>query len=122
MEIETYIAATDSQIVDWALGGDKYASEFLFNRYKESIEKMFMQRYNCSSEDADDLMQETFIKAFLNLKKYDHTYSFGGWIVTIAKNTFIDYIRKRRDDTVPQEQAAGKTISPTPTPEERIIN
>lgn len=122
MELENYIAASDSEVVEMALNGDRYSFEHLFNRYRESLLKLFTQRYGCSYDDADDLMQETFIKTFLNLRKYDASYSFGGWIVTIAKNTFIDYVRKRRDDNLTGQSAATKTASSSPTPEENIIN
>ena len=47
-------------------------------------------------EDADDLTIETFAKAFLHLEKYDPTKKFSTWLFRIAKNTTIDFIKKKR--------------------------
>ena len=41
--------------------------------------------------DADDLLQETFIKVYINLHRYSTDYTFGQWVYTIARNTFIDF-------------------------------
>ena len=123
MEFESYIAADDKQIVSWALDGDKLAFESLVGRYRESIRTLYTKRYGVPADDADDLTQETFIKAFLKLRQFNPEYSFGQWIVTIARNTFIDFVRKRRDDaSFAGEQALLTKVASSPTPEERIIN
>ena len=69
MEIADYIVADDAQLVDWVLAGDKAAFEYLFNRYSESIRRLYVQRLG-SSGDVDDLLQETFIKVYVNLHRY----------------------------------------------------
>lgn len=126
MEIEKYIISSDQQLAGMALEGDTTAFEQLFNRYRDSILQMYIQRTFGQKEDADDLLQETFIKVYLNLQRYKPCYTFGQWIYTIARNTFIDYVRKRRDDlsldTFPEGQPAGAPSSPLPTPEESFIN
>ncbi len=125
MEIENYIVASDSALVEMVLGGDSKAFEYLFNRYRGSIQQLYLQRTGGNAEDADDLLQETFIKVYLNLHRYDNTYTFGQWIYAIARNTFVDFMRKRRDDlsidVIPSENYAASTSS-TLTPEESIIN
>lgn len=124
MEIEKYIVATDSELVDMVLAGDSRAFECLFERYGASLRQLYFQRTGGKSDDTDDLIQEIFIKAFLNLSSYNRRYTFGQWIYTIAKNTFIDYVRKKRDD-VPFEASKGEFVrqpaSLTPNPEENII-
>ncbi len=125
MEIENYIVASDSTLVEMVLGGDSKAFENLFNRYRGSIQQLYLQRTGGNAEDADDLLQETFIKVYLNLHRYDNSYTFGQWIYAIARNTFVDFMRKRRDDlsidVIPSENYAASTSS-TLTPEESIIN
>ncbi|MBP3425721.1 MAG: sigma-70 family RNA polymerase sigma factor [Rikenellaceae bacterium] len=123
MDYESYIAADDRQIVQWTLQGDRVAFEVLVGRYRESIHTLYTKRYGLPAEDAADLMQESFIKAFIHLKSFNPEYSFGQWIVTIARNTFIDFVRKRRDDTSFDNESvlAGRATS-SPTPEERIIS
>ncbi len=124
MEIEKYIVATDSELVDMVLEGDSRAFEHLFNRYGGALRQLYLQRTGQKSDDTDDLIQEIFIKAFLNLSSYNRRYAFGQWIYTIAKNTFIDYVRKRRDD-ISIEGSHGEYVrqpaSLAPNPEENII-
>ncbi|MDY3979061.1 MAG: sigma-70 family RNA polymerase sigma factor [Tidjanibacter sp.] len=125
MEIERYIVLADAQLVELSLGGDSIAFETLFNRYQSGIRNLCIQRTG-NDDDADDLMQETFVKVFMNLDRYDPKYTFGQWIYTIARNTFIDYVRRRRDDlSIDFQPASSPSITPVATdetPEESIIN
>lgn len=125
MEIDRYIVASDQRLVELALGGDSVAFNCLAGRYRDSIYKLYMQRMDGKAEDADDLVQETFIKVYLNLHSYNDHYTFGQWVYTIARNTFIDITRRRRGDVVsmdnPDENVAGLTVQGGPTPEETLI-
>ncbi len=124
MAIEDYIVADDAQLVDWVLAGDNSAFEYLFNRYAESIRRLYLQRVGNIS-DVDDLLQETFIKVFINLTRYDRTYTFGQWLYTIARNTFIDFVRKRHEDLSIDALPSHSTVTPAstvPTPEESVIS
>ena len=97
MEIADYIIADDRRLVELTLDGDHAAFEYLFNRYGDAIRRLFLQR-STSPEDTDDLLQETFIKVYVNLHRYSPRYTFGQWLYTIARNTFIDYVRRRQED------------------------
>ena len=126
MEIENYIVATDQELVSLVLTGDSIAFEHLFNRYRESIYQLYMQRTGGNADDTDDLIQETFVKVYLNIHRYNASYTFGQWVYTIARNTFIDYTRRRRDDTISIDKAADATpgVLPAlsgPNPEESLI-
>ena len=120
MEIADYIVADDRQLARLVLGGDTAAFEYLFDRYRDAIHRLFLQRTG-NTEDADDLLQETFIKVYMNLHRYSPEYTFGQWLYTIARNTFIDYVRKRQDD-LPIDEKFSSPASNTPTPEESVIN
>jgi RNA polymerase sigma-70 factor (ECF subfamily) len=125
MEIEKYIVATDAGLVDMVLAGDNRAFEALFDRYGGSLHQMYLVRTGGNGDDTNDLIQEIFVKTYLNLVSYDPRYAFGQWIYTIARNTFIDYVRKRRDDLSIDNTRGEYTRQPvslTPNPEERIIN
>ena len=95
MEIEQYIVSTDQQLVERALDGDTVAFEHLFNRYRDSIYQLYVQRTSGRTDDASDLLQETFVKVYLNMQRYDSRYTFGQWVYTIARNTFIDHMRRK---------------------------
>ena len=86
MEIADYIVAEDRELVDRVLKGDNDAFEYLFNRYRDAIHRLFVQRLG-GVNDADDLLQETFIKVYINLHRYSADYTFGQWVYTIARNT-----------------------------------
>ena len=125
MEIEKYIVSTDQELIDMSLAGDDVAFEYLFKRYREPILQLYVQRIG-NSDDAADLLQETFLKVYLKLDSYNPKFTFGQWVYTIARNTFIDYSRKRRDDvSIDSLTSSYSAISPSaeaPTPEESYIN
>ena len=110
MEIADYIVADDRRLVELTLAGDHTAFEYLFNRYRDAIRRLFLQR-STPPEDTDDLLQETFIKVYANLHRYSPEYTFGQWLYTIAKNTHIDFERK-----------FSAPASSAPSPEESLIN
>lgn len=117
--LERYIILSDQQLIALSLGGDTVAFDHLFARYRDAMRKLYAQRTG-STDDADDLIQETFLKVYLNLDKYNPAYTFGQWIYTIARNAFIDYLRKKQEN-VPLEMVQ-RGQSSFPTPEESIIN
>ena len=119
MEIDDYIVATDAQLVALSAEGDHQAFEYLFTRYKESIQRLFEHRLG-SRDAVDDLLQETFIKVYIHLSDYSPNYTFGQWAYTIARNTLIDHVRRRVDD-VSIDEGFRSPASSTPTPEESVI-
>ena len=123
MEIEKYIILSDAQLVVLALDGDSVAFETLFKRYREEIYALCLGRSGGNKDDAKDLVQDTFVKVYLNLERYDPQYTFGQWIYTIARNTFIDYVRRRRDE-LSIDSINNRSMTPTTEeePDSRIIN
>ena len=112
----------DGELIERAMAGDNMAYDTLFGRYRQSLLSMLQQK--CQGGDqAEDILQETFVKAYLNLDRYDPGYTFGQWIYTIARNLFIDYTRKKRDNYLSLDSPYElNTPSDTLTPEERIIS
>ncbi len=120
MEIEEYIIADDSTLVDKALEGDHRAFESLTTRYREAIYRLMVARTG-SLHDADDLLQDTLVKVFVNLERYDKRYTFGQWIYTIARNTLIDSQRRRHDDFSLDDRFSITDVL-NPSPEQCVIN
>lgn len=120
MEIADYIVADDKRLVELTLAGDHTAFEYLFNRYRDAIRRLFLQRAT-SPDDTDDLLQETFIKVYANLHRYSTEYTFGQWLYTIARNTHIDFERKRQED-ISIDSKFSAPASNAPSPEESLIN
>ncbi len=122
MEIEAYIVATDADLVGRARDGDPRAFEQLFSRYRDGLRQLYLQRTGGNRADADDLLQETFVKVYLHLDRYDPRYTFGQWIYTIARNAFIDLLRKRHGEvSLEALPGGGWGAALDPTPEERVI-
>lgn len=119
MEIVDYIVASDEQLVELASQGDQHAFEYLFTRYREAIYRLFEQRTGSRAE-ADDLLQDTFLKVYIHLEDYSTEYTFGQWVYTIARNTLIDHLRRRTDD-VSIELTSKPPVATTPSPEESVI-
>lgn len=89
----------DDKLVAAAVEGDENAYAQLVDKYKRAlffhIAKMVRGR-----EQIEDLVQESFMKAFGNLKSYNTDYAFSTWLYRIATNHSIDYLRKRKLQTL----------------------
>jgi RNA polymerase sigma-70 factor (ECF subfamily) len=77
--------------------GKAYAT--LMSSYREPL-YLLLLRMTHNTTLASDLTVETFCKAFLQLNRYAPTGSFGSWLFSIGVNSYIDYLRKRRVETV----------------------
>jgi len=86
---------TDRELVEIALKGEKNAFEALILRYQNGIIN-YIYRMILDMDEAMDLAQEVFIKAYFSLSTYNPTYSFSTWIYKIASNLTIDHLRKKK--------------------------
>lgn len=85
----------DQQIIVDCLNGDEEAIALLVNRHLKAVFN-FTYRLIGKPEDAEDIAQDTFLKMWRNLKKYRHSENFKTWLFTIARNTAIDWLRKKK--------------------------
>ena len=92
-----------NQLIRDALSGKQSAFEALLNRYKNGIYNMIYQMIK-NREEAEDLVQETFIKAFHSLESYNDHYAFSTWLYKIAFNHCIDAIRRKKLKTRPLDK------------------
>lgn len=92
------MSRSDEQLVKDYLKGDKESLELLIKQYLKPIYS-FAYRYVGNGQDADDITQDVFVKAWRNLKKFDQQRNFKIWIFAIAKNTAIDFLKKKK--TIP---------------------
>jgi len=89
------IEDNDKKLVNQYLEGDEKALEILISQYLKPIYG-FVYRYVANRSDAEDITQETFVRMWRNLKKFDRQKNFKTWIFTIAKNAAIDFFRKKK--------------------------
>ena len=88
-------SAADEQLVAAAKNGDELAFESLFKRHQRSILALAL-RYTRGREDAEDVVQQTFQKAFVHLQKFEGKSSLSTWLTRIAINQALMLLRSRR--------------------------
>ncbi|MFI3299029.1 MAG: sigma-70 family RNA polymerase sigma factor [Rikenellaceae bacterium] len=114
------ILLEDSELVERSLSGESACYEALFERHRGSLFAMLLKRSDGDRELSGDILQEAFIKAYVNLEKFDPKYSFAQWIKTIAKNLLMDH--QRRVENRPKQNTENlEVIAPTPNPEEYFM-
>lgn len=98
------MAVTDEQLIIQCAEGDERAFDELYNRYKDKLFGFILQ-YVKNHQKAEDILQETFVRAFKNAGKFLGNKKFKTWIYAIAVNLCRDEIRhrKRRKNNVSLE-------------------
>ena len=100
-------ALRDYKLVRRAIDNcDQKAYTELMKLYKDSVYFMLLKMTN-NTDDAEDLTIEAFGKAFKNLQQYVPDYAFSTWLFKIASNHCIDFIRKRKQETLSLSRPIG---------------
>ena len=94
---------TDAATVALARDGDSEAFRALVERHGRAVYRL-AHRMTGNSQDAEDVVQETFLKAYKQLGRFESRANFGTWLHRIAVNCSIDLIRSR-----PHREAAHAT-------------
>ena len=93
-------ALQDFQLIDQAVNqNDEQAYALLMERYRKPVYHMILKMVR-NVDDAEDLTIEAFAKAFRNLHKFKKDYTFSTWLFRIATNNSIDFIRKKKLETL----------------------
>lgn len=92
-------ALSDFKLIDEATEGSEKAYTELMSRYRKSVYHTLLKMVK-NTDDAEDLTIEAFAKAFKNLPKFKKDYTFSTWLFRIATNNCIDFIRKKKLETM----------------------
>jgi RNA polymerase sigma-70 factor (ECF subfamily) len=92
-------SATDQEIVVLAVEGKESAYRELIRRYERPVFSLVLRMVR-DRQLAEDLSQETFIKALNAIASYRPEYKFSSWIFKIANNAAIDHLRRRELNTL----------------------
>jgi RNA polymerase sigma-70 factor (ECF subfamily) len=117
----------DEVLINSALAGNQAAYSELLNRHKRTIFQIILKIVR-NREETEDLVQETFMRAFHSLASYRSEYRFSTWLYKIAANCAIDSLRKKKIEALSldkpvetQDGAVGIDLADSSfNPEERL--
>lgn len=113
-----------NQWVNSAIDGDQDAFAEIVYSFQDSVYNLCYRLLGERTE-AEDATQETFLKAFGSLRRYDPERPFKTWLLTIASNHCIDRLRKRRMTWLSIDEPMPATLalaSDDPQPEQVAVN
>lgn len=88
----------DTEIIKQVLGGDHQAYALLVNRYQNYVFTLTL-RFIKSREDAEEVAQDIFVKAYRSLSDFRGAAKFSTWLYTIVNTTCITFLRKKKLQT-----------------------
>lgn len=97
-------------IIQRILNGETALYEYFLNTYGQQVFTLIV-RIVVIQEDAEELTQDTFMKAFQHLSSFKGNSSFSTWIYSIAYNTAISHARKKKFDTLAMDDTLLVNIS-----------
>ena len=106
-----------SLVTQVAVFRNKKAFDQLVRKYQSPVRRFFLNQTLGDEQLSDDLAQETFIKAYMNIAKFRGMSSFSTWLMRIAYNVFYDEVRSRHqtEDVDSSATVARQTVSASDT-------
>lgn len=120
----------EQRLIEQAKNGNESAFIQLVERYKDKIFYLGLRMLR-SAQDAEDIAQETFLRVYTNLDRFDVKHQFSTWIYRIASNLCIDRIRKKKprfslDEPIANDEGGQDWYSlqagDEPTPEQTLLS
>ena len=120
----------ETEIIEHAIAGDQTAYRMLYQVYEKAVRGRVSGYFKWKA-DIDDVVLESFQKAFANLTAFDTTREFRPWILTIATRTALDHLNSIQREDQKKEGILNNAATESPdgsaqltdfTPEEEIIN
>jgi RNA polymerase sigma-70 factor (ECF subfamily) len=118
------VAQEDAALVTGAMAGDARAFELLVERHEGRIFSL-AQRMTRNREDAEDVTQQSFQKAFIHLKQFEGHSLFSTWLTRVATNEALVLLRRRRgtrEVPIAKSNAGGETALPLEIPDIKFFN
>jgi RNA polymerase sigma-70 factor, ECF subfamily len=122
--------ASDAAAVARACAGDTDAFRVLVERYSRKVFRL-AYRMTQNEQDAEDVVQEAFLRAYRRLKQFESRSSFGTWIFRITANAAMDLTRKRgrheqAEQPIPETEDSADALAqmpaPDPTPDRILLS
>ncbi len=109
---------TDAQLVERTLAGSEDAFAELVARHQRGVYNL-LARMLRNAALAEELAQESFLKAYTHLRSFNPEYKFANWMLRIAHNAAIDVLRQRGPQLVPMEEPGSAEQRPI---EETVVD
>lgn len=93
-----------TDIVEKCKVNDRRAQLMLYRQYCEGMFCVAM-RFVKNTDDAEDVVQESFIKAFQKIEQFQGDVTFGAWLKRIVINRSIDFLKSKREKIVPLDES-----------------
>jgi RNA polymerase sigma-70 factor, ECF subfamily len=116
-------AVVDEGVLERARSGDQAAFRLIVEGYSRDVFRLAF-RITRNEEDAEDTVQETFLRAYRKLDGFESRASFGTWLYRVTANTAIDIIRRRKrtqDRSVPLPEESDRRLGTAPSQETRVL-
>lgn len=117
--MELTLTAYRDELVERCKRGDSLGYKELYHRYAKAMYNTCLRILN-NEQEAEDVLQESFIEAFKGLDGFEYRTSFGGWLKQICVNRSIDQLRKRKINWVELDKASGYDNNEHPVDESEI--
>ena len=94
-QTDLFLLKTDEELVRSALENqDSFV--YLVERYEKKLLAYILRISGCSREDAEDVLQEVFVKIYVNLNSFDDQLKFSSWAYRITHNEVVNSYRKKK--------------------------
>ncbi len=111
--------------INKAKNNNQLAFKFLLDNFWDSVYN-YQLKHTLNDEISEDITIRTFSKAFDKIKTFDENYKFKTWLITISKNEYIDFLRKKKNSiffetVMGKDNETHKIVDNSLTPEDKII-
>jgi len=113
----------DADLVARALGGDAAGQRAIYDRYRPPVARLARSFAELDADDVEDVIQESFVRAFQSLPRLQDPKRLGPWLLTIARNRSLTRLARGRarheaaDELHREAQALGAETAEMPDPE-----
>jgi len=98
----------DAEAIELTLAGDRDAYRVLVERHSASVFRL-AYRLTGNRHDAEEVVQEGFLRAYQKLEQFEKRANFGTWVYRIAANYAIDRMRQKRSEEARREEPSSRT-------------
>jgi RNA polymerase sigma-70 factor (ECF subfamily) len=99
MKLLTRQKIIENTIIHRCKKGENSAFEEIYNKYKKAMFNISYRLLN-NLDDSNDVLQESFIKAFQNISKFENEVAFGSWLKRVVINHSIDILKKQKNNSI----------------------